>query len=258
MAKATLLEDYAAYLNLYRSNNTEHAYLVDVRQCLIWLRDHELLWNDENVQKWLASLRVSDRTRARKIAALRSFAHFAQWPLTIETIHYPQALPIVPSVEEVQALLGQLPLADRVIVELLYATGMRVSELVRMTWGDIRWDVQTILVHGKGSKDRMVIFPDSTAVLLREWHWHRHQPSPDEEVIGLRRETVTRRLARYGIYPHLMRHACATHCLEGGMDLRAIQEMLGHASLRTVEIYTRISPQHLQESYRRAHPLATF
>ena len=255
MPQATILQDYADYLQLERSANTASAYVRDVQQCIRWLRNRQLTWNDANVRQWLLSLPVGDRSRARKLASLRSFAHFAQWPLTVEGIRFSRPLPPVPTVDALRTLLHQMPLADRVMAELLYGTGMRVSELAQVKWSDIRWEDRMILVHGKGRKDRMVLFPSTTIPLLQQWYETTGRPDGESLVIAHARETIARRLERYGLYPHLLRHAMATHCYEGGMDLRALQTLLGHSSLRTVEIYTHVSPQHLHAAYDGAHPL---
>jgi integrase/recombinase XerC len=175
----------------------------------------------------------------------------------------------------------KLDTRDRAMLELLYGAGLRISELCGLRPMDLDLRQRTVRVMGKGSKERIVPFPKPTAAALKEWCDERHtlffgdeakldQPSPSAPLFLGRRGThlsprsVRRRVVlavqRAGlagkIHPHRLRHSFATHLLEGGADLRAIQELLGHASLSTTQKYTAVSLTHLEGVYDKAHPRA--
>lgn len=166
---------------------------------------------------------------------------------------------------------------DRAILELLYSSALRATELAGLSLGEVNLHDRSALVMGKGSKERIVPVGRRAIVALDDWLAHRaillRAPAPGatpERALFLTR--LGRRMDRHGLlalvrrwgnaaglgplHPHALRHSCATHMLEGGADLRAIQEMLGHASLRTTERYTHLDTRHILAVYRRAHPLA--
>ncbi len=165
---------------------------------------------------------------------------------------------------------------DRAILELLYATGLRVGELVSLDWRDLDPSGRTLRVLGKGGKERMVPYGKPAAEALTEWQnaWEILAARPwdtDECVFVNQRggrltdRSVRRIINRYveaasltaGVHPHTLRHSFATHLLEGGADLRAIQELLGHASLSTTQRYTQVDVDRLLTVYRKNHPRAT-
>lgn len=168
---------------------------------------------------------------------------------------------------------------DRAILELLYATGLRVGELVSLDWPDLDLGAQVLRAMGKGGKERMVPFGRAAADALRAWlaDWGGVRadagPSadPEEEPVFLNHRggrlserSVRRRIDRYvpeaalaaGVHPHTLRHTFATHLLEAGADLRSIQELLGHASLSTTQRYTHLDVERLLKVYRESHPKA--
>jgi integrase/recombinase XerC len=161
---------------------------------------------------------------------------------------------------------------DRAIMEVLYSAGLRVSELTALDWRDIDEELGMVMVRsGKGGKDRLVPLGEPALDALRAWRDEPpNQVSPEGPVItNLRGKRLTprsvekilaRRIAEAGldisISPHGLRHCFATHLLNAGADLRSIQEMLGHISLATTQLYTHVSVRHLKEVYRRAHPRA--
>ena len=182
------------------------------------------------------------------------------------------------------AVVGNDPLGrrDRALLELLYATGARVAEAVGLSIGDLDFDRRMVRLYGKGSKERLVPFGRSAAVALDEWfepsgraalvpaQWKRRG---DAEAVFLNQRGG--RLSRQGAWlvikkyghragigdhlsPHVLRHSCATHLLDHGADLRIVQEMLGHASISTTQVYTKVSQERLWDVYRAAHPRATF
>jgi integrase/recombinase XerD len=182
----------------------------------------------------------------------------------------------------IEAVVGNGPLdrRDRALLELLYATGARISEVVGLSLGDIDFDEALVRLFGKGSKERIVPYGSSAAVALDEWfssagraqlvpdRWRRRG---DAEAVFLNQRggRLTRQGAwlvinKYGqragiqdhLSPHVLRHSCATHLLDHGADLRIVQEMLGHASISTTQVYTKVSQERLWDVYRAAHPRA--
>lgn len=190
------------------------------------------------------------------------------------------ALPKYLTQKEIIKLISQpdittpLGLRDRAMLELLYATGLRVSELVGLHIGDIRLDVKALRCHGKGNKERLVPFGVSAAKWISEYLDHsRHKltnpVSGDMLFVNARGGGLSRQgfwknlkaLARNAgiskpIHPHVLRHSFATHLLENGADLRAVQEMLGHESVATTQIYTHVSQKALKKIYNKTHPRA--
>jgi integrase/recombinase XerC len=230
---------------------------------------------------------VSRPTIARKVAAVRSFFRFLVREGRLKTSpvaelrapKQPKRLPRAASVEEVIAIL-EAPDAsrpagvrDRALLELLYASGLRVSELTGLDLQDLDLGGRTVRVHGKGDKERMVPFGSKAEKALREWLTvsaaMRGTRGEDAVFLNLRGgrltdRSVRRLLDRYvrqvalarSLSPHVLRHSFATHLLESGADLRTIQELLGHTSLSTTQKYTKVSLDHLLEVYDRTHPRA--
>ena len=182
------------------------------------------------------------------------------------------------------AVVGNDPVAlrDRALLELLYATGARISEVCGLSMGDIDFDGRLVRLFGKGSKERIVPFgraggDGARRVVLAPaagccWCRRSGARRGDAEAVFLNRRggRLTRQAAwavvkRYGeragitgeLSPHVLRHSCATHLLDHGADLRVVQEMLGHASISTTQVYTKVSQERLLEVYRAAHPRAT-
>ncbi len=230
-------------------------------------------------------------TVARKLAALRGlFAVLvhtgARTDNPAELLSSPkraQRLPRVLKPSEVAALLDRIPatssleLRDRALFELAYASGLRAEELVSLDLGALDFDAETVRVEGKGGKTRIV---PTGEYAMRSLHRYLERARPSLQLPGqpalfvsksgrrLSTSDVRRRLrtwARHSAarapalgdaHPHALRHSFATHLLEGGADLRAIQEMLGHASISTTQVYTRVESARLRSAYARAHPRA--
>ena len=200
----------------------------------------------------------------------------------------PAGLPKPLSEAEVTSLLdavvGHDPVAlrDRALLELLYATGARISEACGLSLGDIDFDGRLVRLFGKGSKERIVPFGRAAGAALDEWFSPRGrvllgagavaparrrrggvpQPArrpadPPGGVGGRARATASGPGSRAELSPHVLRHSCATHLLDHGADLRVVQELLGHASISTTQVYTKVSQERLWEVYRAAHPRAT-
>ncbi|MBO9542561.1 site-specific tyrosine recombinase XerD [bacterium] len=228
-------------------------------------------------------------TIARKLAALRTFFRYLARERVVSTnpvasVASPKAARRLPKFldrEELEALFAapepesSLGMRDRAILELLYATGMRVGEIVALKTDQIDWDEREIVVFGKGSKERLVLLDVHAAELvgayLREARPRLVGGRADDGILFVNRQgqalnqrSVQRMLQKYvraagiqkEVSPHTLRHTFATHLLEGGADLRVVQELLGHASLSTTQIYTHVSQERLREVYRHAHPRA--
>jgi site-specific recombinase XerD len=213
--------------------------------------------------------RLSERTIARKLAAVRGLLGFALGPARVpELALKPRRslhLPETPGESEVDELLqasegkGPLALRNRTLLELVYSAGLRSAEAVGLDLADVDFENETIHVRGKGGKERVVPLGEQAAAWSgRYLHDARPKLARGAEnafflsVSGRRLDTSTlRRLVRH---PHRLRHAFATHLLEGGADLRVIQELLGHSSLSTTQVYSHVDARRLRRVYDRAHP----
>jgi integrase/recombinase XerD len=220
----------------------------------------------------------------RKLAALRSLIRFlvregylARNPLVLITAPKgKRALPNVLTVDEIERLVAApdadtpLGLRDRCLLEVLYATGLRVSELLALRVDDVDWTSRTIRVWGKGSKERIVLLGDLAVDALEQYLRagrprlekgakealflsHLGRPLSVRGFHAVLKDHLEKAGIRRHVTPHTLRHSFATHLLEGGADLRAVQELLGHASVSTTQVYTHVSEGYLREVYARAH-----
>ncbi|HET8680127.1 MAG TPA: tyrosine recombinase [bacterium] len=273
------------------SIHTLAAYRRDLDDFRRYLR-HEGIgaWGEVTTtlaRRYLAALhrRYARASIARRLAALRSFYRFlrregrvASSPLrVISAPRRPRRLPHALTHEAVAALLaapsgaGDAPLRDRAILEVLYAGGLRVGELVGLTLGAVRGD--ELHVRGKGGRDRLVLIGTQATAALRRYMTearpHLLRAPTDAVFLNVRGGRLTTRAVQLIVdrwirvaavqqrtSPHVLRHTFATHLLDGGADLRVVQELLGHASLATTQIYTHVSREHLKRIYAQAHPRA--
>lgn len=286
------VDDFADYAELVlgRSPNTIKGYVADLRSLDGYAATFDQFTLD-TLRLWLADALTAGKSRstlARRTAAARAFSAWAYRQGYIDTdaaarLKAPKinrALPTVVKGERASELVeadtdddGRRAedVRDRAMLELLYATGMRVGELTGLDIGDV--DLTRGLAHvtGKGNKQRVVPFGDKAAAAVAEWlELGRDQLAGDTRAVfvgsrGKRidqrqvRRVVERAGQRAGVEhvsPHTLRHTAATHMLEGGADLRVVQEMLGHTSLQTTQIYTHVSAQRLKRVYDQAHPRA--
>jgi integrase/recombinase XerC/integrase/recombinase XerD len=276
------------------AEKTRRAYGFDLGQFALWCTTLRLAPDDVDLRALrryaalLSGRRMAATTVARKLAALRSFyrtlrEHGLVSENPVDLLPAPKRplrLPRVLRPREVGALLDGIPastpleLRDRALLELSYASGLRAEELVNLDSSSIDFDAEEIRVEGKGGKTRIVpVGETALAALARYLERGRtaltgadNDPALFLSKSGRRLSTsdVRRRLriwARYaavpgGVSPHTLRHSFATHLLDNGADLRAIQEMLGHATLSTTQIYTRVESARLKSAYARSHPRA--
>ena len=275
--------------------NTLEAYSRDLQDFLRFLESREITDltepRAETLYEYLKVLRsreLSSRSQARSLSSLRSFFRFLQEEglrkdnplLPLQGPKPGRALPKTLSGLEVENLLLQprtdnpLGLRDGAMLELLYATGLRVSEIVSLTLNQLEMGAGLIRALGKGSKERLIPFSSLARRRLEEYllagrkHLLQGRTSPYLfvnsrggrlsrqgfwKILGVycRQAGITRRVS-----PHTLRHSFATHLLEGGADLRSIQTLLGHADISTTQIYTAVTSEHLREVYRRYHPRA--
>jgi len=258
--------------------STRRGYRGDVEEFGRWLDRRGLVVGDVNVRvltEYAADLgrarprKLAPATIARKLAAVRSFLRFtlgaAQVPDASLAPRRPRRLPVTPKTEEVEAALatfegnGPLAVRNRALVELVYSAGLRSAETVGLDLGDVDFDREQIHVRGKGGKERIVPLGEEAAHLLAHY-LHEARPrlvrGAENAVFvsarGRRLDTST--LRRVFANPHRLRHAFATHLLEGGADLRTIQDLLGHSSLSTTQLYSHVDGRRLRRVYDRAHP----
>ena len=291
-ATADALAAYAAHLRTERhvSPHTLRAYLADLRQFLAFAGAGGLAAvRIETIRHWLRALdgRVDRSSIARKLAAVRGFFRFLVD--TRRVTHDPSAavatpkttrkLPAHLTLDDVDRLLatpradGVLGLRDRAILELLYSSGLRVSELTGLDWEHLDTDAALVRVLGKGRKERVVpvgrpalraVEVYRVAAASAGWPAVRGAVFRNARGGRLTSRSVGRLVDRHVLAsgtttkatPHALRHTFATHLLGAGADLRAIQELLGHASLSTTQRYTHVDLRRLMEAYDRAHPRA--
>ncbi len=271
------------------SQNTVQAYRRDLLQhlrALVVRGVTDLGRVDEShLIVYLGQIRRSGAaatTVMRKLSAIRAFYRYlvreeqivADPTTNLPATRLLRRLPSVLSIEDVNLLLKQPDaktprgMRDRAMLELLYATGLRVSELVNLQRGDLNLDLGLVRCLGKGSKERIVPVGKPALKAVQAYLDSRRDAAPHlflgNKGKSLTRVAFWRIISRYArqagiraaISPHTLRHSFATHMLEGGADLRAIQELLGHANIVTTQIYTHISVDRLREVYRQYHPRA--
>ena len=292
--------DYLHFLQLEKnsSHNTIASYKLDITRYLEFLRDQNIRSLDEvtemHASQFLGSLRskgLSPRSVTRSFCAIRGFYKFllgdgivkTNPTESIDAPKLPRALPDVLTQAEVDSILNQpapspqdkknLWLRDKAILEVLYATGIRVSELTGLRQSNVLPKEGIVRVFGKGSKERIVPIGGSALRWLDRYKvetravLQRREKSGDAVFLNARGAPMTRMsiwnivqtyTRKAGIskevHPHTFRHSFATHLLEGGADLRAVQEMLGHADIATTQIYTHIDRENLKEVHRTFHP----
>lgn len=289
-----VLKQYSAYLLLERglSENTRESYLNDVAKLMRYINENNLTIKDitlDTLHNFIAELHdlgISSRSQARIISGLKSFFRFLKLEnhintnptLLLESPRIGRKLPEVLSIEDIDKMISCIDLStnegqrNRAIIETLYSCGLRVSELVNLEINKIFLEEEYVVIKGKGNKERIVpISPVAIHEIKLYLNDRQHLDiKPGEEnILFLNRRG--RRLTRVMIFyiikqlaelagirkeisPHTLRHSFATHLLEGGANLRAIQQMLGHESIATTEIYIHIDRTRLRDEILTYHP----
>jgi integrase/recombinase XerC len=297
------LERFFSYLQSERrySSHTVLAYRRDLNrlmQCLGLKHDKAINWDgikQADIRHCVATLHrqgLSGKSLQRWLSSTRSlFNYLCRFQLATNNpavgIPSPKAskrLPNTLNVDEINQLLAArkadagennnhaISIRDRAMMELMYACGLRLSELSGLDAQDVDWRQQTITVTGKGQKQRRIPFGRKAKQVLEDWLVSRNVIAKEDEValfVSLRgnrlsNSSIQKRLKKMAlvqglntnVYPHMLRHSFASHILESSKDLRAVQELLGHANLSTTQIYTHLDFQHLAGVYDAAHPRA--
>jgi integrase/recombinase XerD len=289
-----ILKEYTTYLQLEKSLSilTVAAYTSDVEKWFSYLSDASISYLEAKPEHFndflveLAEIGLSARSQARIISGIKSFYHFLIFTDQLEEdptdlldlpkigVHLPEVL----SVEEVNLLVDSIDLSsaegqrNRAIIETLYGSGLRVSELVNMKLSAIDFDRGVARVDGKGSKQRLVPLSEEALVQISQWRLIRIEMKIQkgyEDYLFLNRRgakltrvmilIMVKKLAtqvgiKKTISPHTFRHSFATHLLEGGANLRVVQQLLGHESIITTEIYTHLDVELLRDTVLRFHP----
>jgi integrase/recombinase XerC/integrase/recombinase XerD len=276
------------------SQATLRAYHRDLLELAAWATAHgrdpgELVYRDlRNYAGVLSERRLARATVSRKLAAARGLhAHLVVSGVTasnpadlLPPTKRGSKLPRVLARDEVASLLDRIPartpleIRDRALFELAYSSGLRAEEIVSMDLDGLDFESEIARVTGKGNKTRLVPIGEPAQASLRRYldaGRHALGPAKDEPALFVSRRgrrlsasDVRRRLNKWvreaavagRISPHTLRHSFATHLLEGGADLRSIQELLGHSSVSTTQIYTRVEPSRLRQEYAKSHPRA--
>lgn len=294
------LEDFKSYIIAEKnfSSYTAKAYCSDILSFLVWMDEQSC--EDVNFSRvreylhFIQKFNYKKTTVARKIASLRTFYKYlyrerkvdSNPAMNLTNPKRPKSLPKFLTPDEVEQILNNTKIEtpagyrNRTILELLWATGMRISELSGLNFGDLNLEHNEIRVFGKGSKERIILVTDRAKNFLERYIESARAlipkgfPVPDTSEnspvfinnTGYRLQTRTVRnvinevvekinLPKH-VTPHVFRHSFATHLIENGADLRVVQELLGHASISNTQIYTHVSTQHLKDVYNEAHPRA--
>ena len=291
------LNEFKLYIEIEKnfSKHTVTAYSSDILSFLIWLDERNVEEVNHNLIReyllYIQQFNYSKTTTARKIASLRTFYRFLYREKIIESnpalgIHAPKKgkpLPEFLTEKEIEQIFNGMKLdtpagyRNRAILELLYATGMRISELSNLNFENLNLDENEIKVFGKGSKERIVLVSSRAKQFLESYiknarylifnqskteaespvfinkTGYRLQPQTVRQVI---RDVVEKIELPKQVTPHVFRHSFATKLLENGADLRIVQELLGHSSISNTQIYTHVSMERLKHSYETSHPRA--
>lgn len=294
----TLLEEYLQWLTIEkgRSRATIEAYRRDLEALAKWMTERQVALDalrEEDLERYFNTLRKTKRapsTIARAVASVRGFfaylveeGHLVTDPsVRLKGGRRGRTLPKPLGEEEIVRLLDSVPsttpldLRDRALLELLYGTGARVSEVVGLALEDLDFDEELVLLKGKGAKQRLVPLGATLKRSLKEYLGPRGRASilaakkSSKVFVNARGGSLSRQgvdvvihkralevgIDRTRISAHVFRHSCATHMLAHGADIRVVQELLGHASIATTQLYTAVSITTLQREYEHAHPRA--
>lgn len=275
------IQNFLDYLAATRSAHTVRSYGSDLAQ-LSHSSDGEFDFSTERLSQFLRDFGKTPVTRARKLSSLKSFAKYLRSVGALEfdptegleapfrrrplpkTLNQHQAMALLD-----QSPVGKTPLRDQAMLELAYATGLRASEIVGLNVKDINFRDLTISVIGKGNKERLVVFGSTCEAAIRAYFSHeRVSPVEGDPLFTnqkghrLTTRTLQNVIKKWALAaglssehsPHTLRHSFATHLLDGGADLKVVQQLLGHENLATTQIYTHVSIDRLRETVSKAHP----
>ena len=290
----SLLQEYHVYLKMEKSlsKNSVDAYERDIKKLISYLNEAHIKPEEAKLEHLLdfiveiGETGIDKRSQARLISGIRSFYRFLIYKDKIsqdptELLEAPKIglrLPEVLTVNEIDRIFAAVDLSkpegqrNRAIIEVLYGSGLRVSELINLKLSNIYFDENYMLVEGKGSKQRLVPLSEESVKQIGFWRLDRNKldiKKGNEDYLFLNRlgSRLTRAMIftivkdlcvvagiKKNVSPHTFRHSFATHLLENGANLRAIQQLLGHESITTTELYTHIDVQYLRETILMYHP----
>ena len=282
MKYRVLLSDYLSYLENIKefSNHTLISYKTDLEGFIDYIKTNKI--SNKTIKSYIKKLSLdgySNSTINRKISSLKSFEKWLYEMDKVETIYsknvkylkIPETLPEVFSSSYLNKLIDGIEtstdeeIRDKAIIELLYSSGLRVSELVKLNLNNFN-NNEYIKVSGKGKKERIVPLNQSAYKSIDFWIKHSRsnvaESSEPALFVGNKGSRIDVRVVRrivlkkLGTYPHAVRHSFATHLLEGGADIRIVQELLGHENPNTTQLYTHISVKELKKKYKTSHPRA--
>lgn len=290
--KRDLIREYLNYLAVEKglAANSLAAYGRDLREMAEWVAKNGLVIDSlkpEDIREWLIDLSrkdISQRTKRRKISSIRGFFKFALAEGHIdtdpsETIESPQIGQYIPaflSVEDIEMLFSvpetdtDKGILDRALLELMYSSGLRVSEVISLRLSDVDTETRVLTCTGKGSKTRKVPVGSAAVEWLNLYLPVRRSLETTSDLLfvsntgrPLTRQYVHKMIREYAgqcgltnVSPHTLRHSFATHLIQNNADIRSVQQMLGHADISTTQIYTHITSEHLKRAYERFHPRA--
>tara|TARA_B110000438_G_scaffold67348_1_gene67750 strand:- start:3444 stop:4325 length:882 start_codon:yes stop_codon:yes gene_type:complete len=293
MERIKVLEKIIIEKNIFIKNNqnlsiyTKRNQKYDVEKFINFFIQNNKELDLDLTRKFISELnkKYSNKSILRIISNLRSFCNILEKKKIISNNFFndlsnpkiEKKLPIVATINEIDQLINSIDLSkkygirDKSIIEIIYATGIRVSELYKLNIEDIDLEMNQAIVFGKGNKYRSVVFGNSTKNLLKKYLFNRNNCKNNEKAFFLnnRGERLSIRTIQHIVkkyvslssinnkfHTHTLRHSFATHLLDGGADLRVVQELLGHSSPKTTEIYTHISVEKSRDIYTKAHPKA--
>ena len=274
-----LTDNYLEYLKKIKnySDHTCKAYESDLKQYVLYLNESDSdLFDNKNFVNYLFEKGLAKSTINRKLTSINNFLEWAskieknKSYYKFESLKTERKLPDILTSNYINTLINELPITtpkevrNKAIVELLYSSGLRVSEVVNLKLNDIK-DNKSLRVVGKGRKVRILPMTDQAYKIIKLWIKNFRKNFLNDQVnnylfLGVRGKQLSDREVRRivksstGTFPHNLRHTFATHILDGGADLRVVQELLGHSDPTTTQLYTHVSKKKLQEKYKRTHP----
>ena len=274
-----LTNNYLEYLKKIKnySDHTCKAYESDLKQYVLYLNEFDSdLFDNKNFVNYLFEKGLAKSTINRKLTSINNFLEWAskieknKSYYKFESLKTERKLPDILTSNYINTLINELPIntpkevRNKAIVELLYSSGLRVSEVVNLKLNDIK-DNKSLRVVGKGRKVRILPVTDQAYNIIKLWIKNFRKNFLNDQdnnylFLGVRGKQLSDREVRRivksstGTFPHNLRHTFATHILDGGADLRVVQELLGHSDPTTTQLYTHVSKKKLQEKYKRTHP----